>query len=73
MAVWEKFYNGKDHEKCVFCSREISLDTFQVGHDLALARGGTYKLDNLFPLCGACNKKMSTESFEGMYMKCKVK
>lgn len=68
IAVWNK-YIGSDVKasKCFFCENSISLDKFEVAHDTSIAKGGSNDIKNLFPLCGFCNKLMSTKSFEEVY------
>ncbi len=56
--VWEKYamfntcYAG--------CGRSIDRECFQCGHIKAEANGGNCLLDNLRPICSACNLYMGT-------------
>lgn len=61
--VWQK-RNSKASMigKCYVCRRPIDYDEFECGHVLAHFWGGTCTLDNLEPICGSCNKDMSTEN-----------
>jgi hypothetical protein len=68
-AVWEKFIQEKENAKCPFCKEHISPENFEVGHDLTVSKGGGYDINNLFPICGKCNKIMSTDSFKEMCQK----
>lgn len=62
--VWESEFGSIDHAPCPGCQQRISLDTFEMAHDIALGRGGDNSLDNLFPLCGPCNRRMGVKSRE---------
>lgn len=65
IAVWNR-YMGRDTRKgfCPICKdREISIEDFHCGHDLAEARGGEMNVDNLFPVCSLCNQSMGTKDF----------
>lgn len=68
IAVWNK-YIGKNmsESECFFCEEMIRVENFEIGHDLALAKSGSNDIENLFPLCGACNKIMGTDDFETKY------
>ena len=44
---------------CPCCNTEIiTVWTFEMGHKLSRAAGGTMDLDNLRPICSICNKSM---------------
>jgi hypothetical protein len=65
VSVWNK-YMGSDSRKglCPICrEREIRIEDFQCGHDLAEAKGGSLDVDNLFPVCHLCNSSMGTKDF----------
>lgn len=57
--VW-KYYIGSEKEStCVCCQTTIiDMDTFVRGHILAKYHGGSYCLDNIAPICYACNHDM---------------
>jgi len=41
---------------CIFCKHhKIYLTCFEMGHIISKDNGGTYELQNLFPLCTTCN------------------
>jgi len=49
---------------CPICNeRDIRIEDFQCGHDIAEAKGGGLNIDNLFPVCSLCNQSMGTKSF----------
>jgi len=58
-AVWEKHY-GKDlsHGPCDICGHDLSVFEYECGHIHAEALGGETTVENLLPICGACNKSM---------------
>lgn len=58
--VWRQ-YNGNSMDGlCYCCNDGLNLENFQAGHVIAKAKGGSNKIDNLRPVCGQCNKSMST-------------
>jgi len=59
--VWETYLGNKIKSKCPVCEENIiSCFNFDCGHVIAHSRGGPSTLDNLRPLCSACNKSMGT-------------
>ena len=63
---WENICGKVYSHKCYvsWCTTEIDVWTFEVGHNLAEANGGTLDLSNLFPICSLCNKSMGTTSID---------
>ncbi len=47
---------------CTVCGVDIDINTFECGHILARANGGTNDSYNLAPVCRQCNMKMGTKS-----------
>lgn len=62
--VWQKYNKNSLSGKCYVCERPITYDTFVVGHNIALAKGGTDRITNLRPLCHGCNTSMGTITIE---------
>lgn len=64
-SVWNK-YIGKDkiEGKCVVCDNTIRITDFEVGHNKAVAKGGSDRITNLRPICRKCNSSMGTTSIE---------
>lgn len=63
MAVWNRWQEGgmfAGSGPCHACDREITQQEFECGHVVAAVKGGTNLLDNLRPLCRACNRSMGT-------------
>lgn len=51
----------KGSSKCLCCQRNIiTLLNFHCGHVLAEKNGGTLMIDNLRPVCNACNQDMGS-------------
>ena len=62
--VWNH-YIGEDiiKHKCLCCKKvTISNTNFEVGHVLSEKNGGTHEINNLRPICFACNHSMATEN-----------
>ena len=62
--VWNK-YIGSDvaQADCVSCrSEKISIRNFHCGHVVSEAAGGYVTINNLRPICAACNLSMGTKS-----------
>ena len=45
---------------CYCCGREVTQQTFEAGHILARAQGGSDQLSNLRVICRSCNASMGT-------------
>lgn len=63
--LWDKYYPGKLIGPCYVCTKDIDARSFEAGHVIPFAKGGSDTIDNLRPICGKCNKSMSdTELYE---------
>ena len=58
--VWLKYFGKTFSSKCPiqWCTREISVFSFEVGHNIPESKGGRTTIDNLIPICGDCNRSM---------------
>jgi hypothetical protein len=58
--VWLKHFGKTFSSKCPiqWCTREISVFAFEVGHNIPESKGGRTTIDNLIPICGECNRSM---------------
>jgi 5-methylcytosine-specific restriction endonuclease McrA len=64
VIVWNH-YIGEDiiKHKCLCCKKvTISNTNFEVGHVLSEKNGGTHEINNLRPICFACNHSMGSEN-----------
>ncbi len=64
IIVWNH-YIGEDiiKHKCLCCKKvTISNTNFEVGHVISETNGGTHEINNLRPICFACNHSMGTEN-----------
>jgi hypothetical protein len=64
VIVWNH-YIGEDiiKHKCLCCKKVTITNTnFDVGHVISEKNGGTHEINNLRPICGACNHSMSSEN-----------
>tara|TARA_B100000242_G_C43045658_1_gene488054 strand:- start:2233 stop:2751 length:519 start_codon:yes stop_codon:yes gene_type:complete len=58
--VWNQYFKKKYESKCYikWCSNDINVFNFQVGHNIPESKGGTLSLGNLKPICDRCNYSM---------------
>lgn len=61
--VWRKRHKNTLRGTCDCCNDPIDYDTFEVGHDIAVANGGTNEIGNLYAICSSCNKDMGTMNY----------
>jgi len=64
IIVWNH-YISEDiiKHKCLCCKKvTISNTSFEVGHVISEKNGGTHEINNLRPICFACNHSMGTEN-----------
>ena len=60
LIVWENEF-GKDttgRAPCPLCNEEMTFHSFECGHIVSDANGGSSMSHNLRPICGTCNKGM---------------
>ena len=63
VSVWDREFGSHARAgKCTVCGRRIDLFSFQCGHIVSQAHGGTEALSNLTPLCPSCNSSMGAEN-----------
>ena len=62
-TVWRKYFETLD-AACPLCSSSISIDDFECGHVISVKNGGSNYHDNLKPICGKCNKSMSSMNLD---------
>lgn len=61
LEVWKKYIGVKNAEgPCYVCSKTIHIGDFDVGHNIARAKGGTDNIANFRPICRQCNRAMGT-------------
>jgi hypothetical protein len=65
VSIWNKYMDVNTKKGlCPICrDREIRIEDFQCGQDLAEAKGGGITVYNLFPICPLCNQSMGTKNF----------
>jgi hypothetical protein len=59
--VWIKIFGESFKHKCYidWCTNEINVFDFHVGHDKPESKGGSLDMSNLKPICARCNHSMS--------------
>jgi hypothetical protein len=70
--AWNRWI-GEDvaKHKCMSCEiNEIRMNSFHCGHVIAEANGGKTSVDNLRPICSACNLSMGTENMDDFKARC---
>jgi len=68
--VWNRYIGATKAEgKCYVCGETIHIRSFEVGHNKAVAKGGSDHPDNLRPICRGCNLAMGTMSIEAFKRK----
>lgn len=62
--VWITNFGKKYTSKCyiIWCSNNINVFNFHVGHDVPESRGGTVDINNLKPICDRCNLSMGNSN-----------
>ena len=60
VTVWNAAFGGPTVGvgACACCSRDINQQDYECGHVVAHAMGGSTTVDNLRPVCRACNRSM---------------
>ena len=69
---WSKWI-GEDigKSKCFCCEvNEIKMSSFHCGHIVAEVNGGKTTVDNLRPICSACNLSMGSENLTDFKIRC---
>ena len=64
IIVWNH-YIGEDiiKHRCLCCKKVVISNTnFEVGHVVSEKNGGTHEINNLRPICFACNHSMGAEN-----------
>ncbi|NBP66081.1 MAG: hypothetical protein EBU66_15645 [Bacteroidetes bacterium] len=58
--VWNTYNHFKYFAKCKvkWCTNKITPFNFEVGHNIPESKGGQTDIENLRPICSACNKSM---------------
>jgi HNH endonuclease len=58
--VWLKHFGEIFSSKCPirWCTRQISVFSFETGHNIPESKGGRTAIDNLIPICADCNRSM---------------
>ncbi len=62
IKVWTNAFGNVFETKCPMCNRAlINALNFEIGHDVAVSKGGSDDIQNLAPICSSCNKSMGTK------------
>jgi 5-methylcytosine-specific restriction endonuclease McrA len=60
--VWKNMFKTSNVGNCYCCQDVIEQHTFECGHIIAVAKGGSDDITNLRPICSSCNKSIGTEN-----------
>lgn len=61
--VWNTHIGEERGTTTCLCGTTISQMTFECGHVIPYALGGPTTVDNLYPICGSCNRSMGTHNY----------
>ncbi len=65
IQVWKNQFGNVFEQKCPMCNQSvINAINFEVGHDVAVSKGGCDEITNLNPICSSCNKSMGTRRWK---------
>ena len=65
LEVWKKDIGvTKAEGPCYVCKKTIHIGDFDVGHNIARAKGGTDNIANYRAICRQCNRAMGTMSID---------
>jgi hypothetical protein len=69
---WKKWVGDNiSKTKCLCCEdNEIKMSSFHCGHVLAEVHGGKMSVENLRPVCAACNLSMGSENMVDFKTRC---
>lgn len=56
--VWRKYCGNSLDSKCYCCHQKLQYECWEAGHIVAEVNGGETSLENLRPICVACNRSM---------------
>lgn len=61
--VWKMAFGKSQIGICVICNKtEVTKETFECGHIVARALGGSTEPSNMLPMCFDCNRSMGTRN-----------
>ena len=64
-AVWLKYIGEKYNAICFCCNSEpLTRVNYECGHILSEKHGGKVHINNLRPICSACNKSVGAKNME---------
>jgi hypothetical protein len=58
--VWRKYCGNSLDSKCFCCQEHLSYECWEAGHVIPDSKGGQPTIENLRPICLACNRSMGT-------------
>jgi predicted restriction endonuclease len=58
--VWRKFCGNSLDSRCFCCQGHLSYECWEAGHVIPESKGGSSSIENLRPICLACNRSMGT-------------
>ena len=64
-TLFSNYFDKNQEGICQCCKKEpITKSNFDCGHIISEKNGGTVHLDNLKPICRACNSSMSSKNMD---------
>lgn len=63
--IWVREFGHTETRKCPLCGiNDVDPFTFEKGHDIARARGGSTDIRNMRPVCRTCNTSQGTQTVD---------
>jgi len=63
--IWHNHFGETGERLCPLCKlNRIDPFTFEKGHDIAKAKGGSNQVENFLPICRTCNTSQNTLTFD---------
>ena len=61
--IWIQKFGETFRHKCyvTWCTNTITPFTYHAGHDIPRSKGGENSIENLYPICAACNCTMGNQ------------
>ncbi len=62
--LWRNHFGERTKGECSCCKKPVARDSFECGHYISVANGGSDSLNNLRVICFDCNRSMSSQNMK---------